>query len=199
MGPDPTGLLSGTVVCVQNPNLNDLNSDWDDHVQAFQCQFSAGSSVTPTPTPCPGTQLRCGGECCPNTWICNKQIPGLEFCDPLQDPNIQAGVTAVSQLGFNAQVFNTSAGAKPTNLGSGSLYTSTGAIMRGTAVSAAQGVVTKSFTSGVTGSASSSARGSVAASTSKAGAEAMVRFGGWKVVIAEAVMVVGGVIAVVAL
>lgn len=107
-----------------------------------------------------------------------------------------AGVTAVSQLGFGRQEFNTSAGARPTNLGSGSLYTATTAVMNGTAVSVSQSMLTKSVSSGVTGSGT--ATGAVSASTSKAGAEGGV-LGGRKVVVVEAVVVVGGVVAVVAL
>ncbi|MCJ1251993.1 hypothetical protein MMC30_009231 [Trapelia coarctata] len=196
-GPDPNGLQQGQVTCAPNPDVSDINADWDDHIPGFRCQFSALSGAqTPTPLPCPGTLTRCGGECCPSSFICNKQIPGLEFCDPPQDLNIAAGVTAVSQLGFGRQEFNTSAGAAPTSLGSGRLYTATEAVMNGTAVSVSQNAVTKSFTSGVGGSATGSA--SVSASTSKAGAEAGV-LGGWKVVVVEAVVAVGGVVAVVAL
>jgi hypothetical protein len=117
-GPDPNGALSGDVVCNPVPGLNP-QFGWDDHTPAFRCEF-APANPTHTVSCLGGTGSLCGGACCPNKgFVCNKNIPGIEFCDPLCDPNLSAGVTVVSQLGFNAQEFNTNVGAHPTNISSG--------------------------------------------------------------------------------
>lgn len=88
----------------------------------------------------------CGAECCPTNLICNKNIPGVEFHDGPSDPNIGAGVTVVSQLGFNAQALNTSVGAKPTGLGSDTLFTATTAVMEGTGPYSQGTTISKSLT-----------------------------------------------------
>lgn len=154
-GPDPNGLLSGDVICAPVPGV-DIDRDWDDHTPAFQCQFTS-TGPAPTPSHCPASAIRCGFDCCPNDgFICNTMIPGIQFCDPTSDPNIAAGVTAVSQLGFNAQSFNTSAGAQPMNITSGNLYTATTAIMNGTAVSISPSSLYKSLTGSETSNTATS-------------------------------------------
>ena len=118
-----------------------LEADWDDSVPAFQCFFQLPSPTdSVVPMSCPGGAASpCGGTCCPTEgFICNTQIPGLAYCDPSDDPNIAADVTAVTQLGFGAQKFNTSAGALPTNLGTNRLYTPTTSVMNGTTISYSQ-------------------------------------------------------------
>lgn len=122
----------------------------------------------------------CGGECCPNTFICNKNIPGPEFCNLPNNPNFSAMVTAVSQLGFNAQTFKSA--VTPMSMGSNTLYTASTAIMNGIAVSRSSVSQYKSFASGTgsaaigatmgtgSGAPSSGASGTQGTSVSKAGA-----------------------------
>jgi hypothetical protein len=169
-GPDPNGLLSGNVVCDPVPGV-DLNTDWDDHTPAYRCQFEGGPSSATT-APCPSNSPRCGGECCPTGFICNTDIPGIAFCDPSNDPNLSASVTAVSQLGFNAQSFNASIGAHPTNLTSGSVYTATTAIMEGTAATVPSSSLYKSFSGSSTSNTATSTATSATASVAGAMAQA---------------------------
>lgn len=80
-------------------------------------------------------------------------------------------MTAVSQLGSNAQAFNTSAEAKPTALGANSLYTATTAVMEGTGLYSQKTVVSKSLTGSSGGSmitSSAVAPGAASGASSKA-------------------------------
>jgi hypothetical protein len=80
------------------------------------------------------------------SFICNKDIPDIEFCDPPADPSIEAaGTTAVSYISFGAESFNTSAGADMITSGIVQPYPVTTDIMNGVSVIPPATTVSKSF------------------------------------------------------